>query len=331
MIWVIFGVMLLAAALTVAWPLYRRDKPLTPGLIAAVGTVLLLSAVVYSRIGTPLAPALPATIDEMMASLEQRLAEDPDNLAGWKMLGRSYVQLKDYPKAIAAFERAVALESASNAQTLVDLGEAVLSNDDTAIDGRAGQLFENALAVGPDNPKALFYAGIAAIARGERELAAERWESLLASSPPPEIQAILKERIAAWRGIEQREANAATQSTAAASRPVVAVDVSFGADAAKAIGPDATVFIIARDPSQPSPPIAALRRKASELPLRVALGDADAMIPGRLLSTFEQLEIVARASISGEPLAQAGDWYGERTITTADTQTVNIVIEQRVQ
>lgn len=331
MIWVLFGIMLLAAALTVAWPLYRREKRLTPGLIGAVGTVLILSAVVYSLIGTPLAPEPRASVDEMMASLEQRLAEEPEDLDGWKMLGRSYVQLKDYPKAIAAFERAVELESASNAQTLADLGEAVLSNDDTAITGRAGELFENAVAVGPANPKALFYAGIAAIARGEQELAADRWESLLALSPPPEIQAILRQRIAAWRDVAQPEADTAPQAAAAASEPVVAIDVSFGADAAKAIGPDATVFIIARDPSQPSPPLAALRRKASELPLRVALGDADAMIPGRLLSTFAHLEIVARASISGEPLAQAGDWYGEQTITTADTRTVNIVIEQKVQ
>ncbi|MGH8194135.1 MAG: tetratricopeptide repeat protein [Woeseiaceae bacterium] len=328
MIWVLFGIMLLAAALTVAAPMYRRKKQLTPGLIAAVGTVLLVSATVYSYIGTPLPPKPPASIEEMMASLEQRLAEHPDDLDGWKMLGRSYIQLKNYPQAIAAFERAVELESASNPDTLADLGEAVLSNDDTAITGRAGDLFEQAVAAGPDNPKALFYGGIAASARGDQDLAADRWESLLALSPPPEITAILEQRIAAWRGVPQPETGA---QTAAASQPVVAVDVSLGADAASDIGPDATVFIIARDPAQPSPPIAALRRKASELPLRVALGDADAMIPGRLLSAFDRLEIVARASVSGEPLAQAGDWYGEQTITTADTRTINIVIEQKVQ
>lgn len=329
MIWIVFGVMLLAAALTVSWPLYRQKRRLTPELVAAVATVLLLSAVVYSQIGTPVAPEPPTSIEDMTASLEQRLAANPDDLDGWKMLGRSRLQMQDYPKAVAAFEQAVELESASNAQTLADLGEAVLLSDDTSITRRAGELFENALAVGPDNPKALFYGGIAAVARGEKDLAADRWETLLAQSPPENIKAILRQRIAVWRG--EKPADGRDVQPATASDPVVAVEVSFGPRADEAIGPDATVFVIARDPAEPSPPIAAVRRKASELPLKVALGDADAMIPGRLLSAYDQLEIEARASISGEPIAQAGDWYGKQTIATSETRSVDIVIEQKVQ
>ncbi|HET6628735.1 MAG TPA: tetratricopeptide repeat protein [Woeseiaceae bacterium] len=321
MIWLIFGVMLLAAALCVAWPLYRRERRLSPGLLTGVGTVLVVSAVVYSMVGTPVPPAMP-DVGEMMASLEARLAEHPDDLDGWKMLGRSYMQLENYPEAVRAFERAVDLEGPNNAQTLVSLGEAVLGTDRDALTGRAGQLFENAVTVGPDNPRALFYAGMAAAMRGDTPLAADRWEALLAQSPPPEIQAILRERIAVWRG----EASAAP--AAASAGPVIQVDVSLSDDARAAVGPDATVYIIARDPAQPSPPIAAVRRKASELPLTVALGDADSMIPGRLLSSFDQLEIVARASLSGQPLAQAGDWYGQQTIAAGDT--VQIRIEQKV-
>lgn len=321
MIWFLFGVMLLAAALCVAWPLYKHERRLSPGLLTGVGTVLLVSAVVYSVVGTPVPPETP-DVGEMMASLEARLAGDPDNLDGWKMLGRSYMQLERYPEAVRAFERAVELEGSNNAQTLVSLGEAVLGTDRNALTARAGQLFENAVAVGPDNPRALFYAGMAAAMRGETPLAADRWEALLAQSPPPEIEAILRERIAVWRG----EASGAVAEASAG--PVIEVDVSLSDDARAALGPDATVYIIARDPAQPSPPIAAVRRKASELPLTVALRDADSMIPGRLLSSFDQLEIVARASLSGQPLAQAGDWYGEQTIAAGDT--VQIRIERKV-
>lgn len=320
MIWLIFGVMLLTAALCVAWPLYRHERRLSPSLVAAVGTVLVVSAAVYSAVGTPVPPETP-DIGEMMASLEARLAEQPDDVDGWKMLGRSWMHLENFPEAVRAFERAVELEGSSNAQTLVSLGEAVLGSDREAVAGRAGQLFENAVAVQPDNPRALFYAGMAAAARGDTPLAADRWEALLAQSPPPEIQAILRERIAIWRGQE-------SDAAAGSGQPVVQVGVSLSDDARAAVGPDATVYIIARDPAQPSPPIAAVRRKVSELPLTVALGDADSMIPGRLLSSFEQLEIVARASFSGQPLEQAGDWYGRQTIAAGDT--VQIRIEQKV-
>lgn len=328
MIWVAMGFMLLAATLVVAWPLFRSQRRLTLSLWTAVATVLIVSALVYSQIGTPVAPDAPATIDDMVASLAERLEENPDDLNGWTMLGRSYVQMRRYPEAIDAFARAVALESSSNAQTLADFGEAIVLSESGRISDRAGQLFENSLGLEANNSKALFYGGIAAIERNDRELAANRWEALLALSPPPEIQEVLRQRIAEWRGLEE---TALATDAAAGGTAVISVGVSLAADAAAQIAPDTTVFIIARDPDQPSPPIAATRRMASELPATVALGDADAMIPGRLLSGFDRLEVIARASTSGEPIAQTGDWYGEKIMVVSESTTVEIVIEHEVQ
>ncbi|MEX2125793.1 MAG: tetratricopeptide repeat protein [Woeseia sp.] len=327
MIWFLLGLMLLAAALIVMWPMYRTEKRLTPSVAASVVIVLGVSAIVYSAIGTPVPPAPVASVEEMVAALDRRLQENPEDIDGWMMLGRSYVQLQNYPKAVAAFERAVALETPASAQALAALGEAMLINEGSARSIRTGQLFESALAVEPGNPKALFYGGIIAIERGNRALAADRWEALLASSPPPEIEDILRTRVAEWRG----EPKPAAQAEAAETGQVVAVNVSLGPRAAAAVAANAVVYIVARDPAAPSPPIAAVRRTVSELPALVSLSDADAMIPGRLLSAFDRLEIVARVSVSGEPIAQPGDWYGEHTISRPGTAPVEIVIEQQLQ
>lgn len=326
MIWLLFGAMLLAAALVVTWPMYRAEKRVTAGLIASVIVVLGVSAVVYSSIGTPVPPEPVATVEEMVAALDQRLQENPEDVDGWKMLGRSYMQLQNYPKAIAAFERVAELETPPSAQTMALLGEALLIKEGSASSGRITQLFESALSLEPANPKALFYGGIIAIERGNRELAADRWEALLALSPPPEIQDVLRQRVAEWRG----EPPAEMRAEAAPSDSVVAVNISLGPGAAAAVAPDATVFIIARDPAQPSPPIAAARRTVSELPTQVSLSDADAMMPGRLLSGFTQLEIVARVSLSGTPAAQPGDWYGEHTVSNPGSAPVDIVISQQL-
>ena len=327
MIWFLFGLMLLAAALVVTWPMYRKERRLSPGLIASVVIVLGVSALVYSGIGTPVPPPPIASVDEMVAALDRRLQENPDDVEGWKMLGRSYMQLENYPKAIAAFERAVAMENPASAQTLAALGEALLIEQGSAGSSRTVQLFESALAAEPTNPKALFYGGIVAIERGDRELAAKRWEALLALSPPPEIEDILRLRVAEWRGEDQP----GTRRDGAATEKVIAVNVSLGPGAASAVSSDATVFIIARDPAQPSPPIAATRRTVSELPALVSLSDADAMIPGRLLSGFERLEIVARVSMAGGPAAQPGDWYGELVVSDPGTEAVDIVIDRQLQ
>lgn len=327
MIWAILGLMLIAAAAVVAWPLMRHEKRLSLNSLAAIALVLALSAGMYAMIGTPQGKSAGtelASIEEMVAELDRRLQENPDDLAGWKMLGRSYFQLREFEKAMQAFERAVQLESGSNGQTLADLGEAILMQDPNALTGRAGQLFENAIAATPNNPKALFYAGLVAAERGERFLAADRWEALLALSPPEGVQEILRQRIAELRG-EQVPLPEMSEG------PIVSAAIELAPVAEGAVAPEATVFVIARDPAQPSPPIAAVRRRVSELPAVVALGDADAMIPGRLLSAFPELEIVARVSMSGQPIAQPGDWYGEKTFRPADSSEISIVIDRKVQ
>lgn len=328
MIWIIFGIMLFVAALIVALPLYQVEKRLSSVMVSSVVVLVAISATTYSFIGSPNVDpqqAVSPDIDAMVSSLAERLQDNPDDLNGWKMLGRSYMQLKNLPGAVAAFERAVELESSQNAQTLADLGEAVLLEDGRTLNGRAGQLFASSLAVDPANPKALFYSGLAAMERGNTELAATRWEALLATGPPPGIESILRERIAALRGNAPAAAAAQNESSITAS-------VSLGTNAAAAGLPDATVFVIARDPDQPSPPIAAVRRRLSELPAAITLSDADAMIPGRVPSGYEKLEIVARVSLSGEPMAQSGDWFGQQIVDTRSNKitTVEISINQQV-
>ena len=332
MIWLILGVMLLIAVAVVAWPLIQHRSGYSFPALAAVAVVISLSAGLYYQIGTPQgksAGAEMASVEDMVVGLAERLRDNPDDLAGWKMLGRSYFQLGNYDKAIAALERAVEIESSSNGQTLVDLGEAIWMQDQRSLAGRAGELFENAIATSPNNPKALFYGGLVAIERGERFLAAERWDALLASSPPEGIQEILRQRIAELRGEEVPIET--TPVEVAPSGPIVSAAIELGAAAENAVNPNATVFVIARDPAQPRPPIAAVRRRVGELPAVVALSDSDAMMPNRLLSGFSEVEIVARVSMSGQPIAQTGDWYGEKIIRPSETSEISIVIDREVK
>jgi cytochrome c-type biogenesis protein CcmH len=332
------------------WPMYKHQRGLTPLIGAAVIFVVALSSGLYYRQGNPdllsvgavAGEGLPG-MDDAIAALAQRLEEDPNNPDGWSMLGRSYMSVGNYGGAVEAFEKALELESGQNAQTLVALGEALLANTNSPIEGRIASLFENALALDPNNPQALFYGGIAAFNRNNTDLAADRWERLLALNPPEEIQGILHQRIAEWRGEAPPAAAASPASEPveqaaepAAARPmsdgaVVRATVSLSDAAAMALGGDATVFVIARDPAQPVPPIAAARMRLSELPGSIELGDRQSMVPGRELSGFDQFELIARVSLSGQPGAQPGDWFGAITVTPADNNDVEISIQQQVQ
>ncbi len=333
MLWFLFALMLAVAAVFLLWPVYRQKTRLSATAAAIVIAAMALAPFVYLSIGSPDArnsQVVASEIEAMVSSLAARLERNPQDLAGWKMLGRSYFTMGKLPEAIGAFERAVELESGRDAQTLADLGEAVLMNDQSSITGRAGQLFETALSVSPANPKALFYGGLAAINRGEPLLGADRWEALLATSTPKNIEDILRQRIAELRGESLPPADSLAVATAAAAGTTITINVALGANALTLVGPDATVFVIARDPAQPSPPIAAVRRRASELPAVVTLSDADAMIPGRLPSAYAELEIIARVSMSGDPIARSGDWFGSQMLRRSSNDSLAIIIDQQV-
>ncbi len=343
-LWVLFAAMSLVAVGFAVWPLYKHQKSLTPLIAMAVVVVVALSSGLYYYNGKPdLSSGISALtdLDDTVANLAARLASNPDDLNGWKMLGRSYMTMSNFKGAVDAFERAVELESAEDAQTLVSLGEALLADTGSGVSGRIAALFENALALEPSNPQALFYGGIGAFNRQDTDLAADRWERLLELNPPAEIQGVLEQRIAEWRGealpamaqaSPPTETVPPTEASAQIPGPgtVVSAAISLTDAAVAALPAEATVFVIARDPTQPVPPIAVARRRLSELATAIELGDRESMVPGRELSGFAEFELLARVSLSGQPNAQSGDWFGTAIVKPAESNTIELLIDQQV-
>jgi cytochrome c-type biogenesis protein CcmH len=184
----------------------------------------------------------------------------------------------------------------------------------------------------------LFYTGIAASNSGNNELAAERWERLAGLNPPEEIRGILQQKIAEWRGLPAESvvpgASAAVAATpepaAAPPGTIISINMALADEAAAAISGDPGIFVIARDPNAPAPPIAVLRTRASDLPTTVHLSDSNSMVAGRSLSAFAEFEVLVRVSASGQPMAQPGDWFGSAIAKPSDSASVDIVINQQV-
>ena len=351
MLWLTLGVMSFAGVVFTVWP-FLRDNSRNFGVVAAaVIFVVASSAGLYAAIGSPELQQQSQThaggpgsdMNEVVDALARRLEENPDDLGGWRMLGRSYMSLNDFPKAIAAFERVVELEDGQRAQGLVELGEAVLAaGGGQTMPQRSMSLFENALAVEPNSQAALFWSGLAAENRGATGLAADRWERLLGMNPPANIVDVIEQRVAEWRGgtapqpavaaSEQPEVvQAAPEPAPVAEGTIVSASIALSDAAQSALPPDAIVFVIARDPSQPSPPIAVTRRRLAELPAVVQLSDRESMVPGRELSGFEEFELVARVSLSGQPVSQPGDWFGSVIVKPAENGSIALSIDTPVE
>jgi len=325
-LWVVLILLCFMALAFVVWPLYRSSGRLTPVLAAVILITVGLSAALYQEIGSPGVPSGAGTtppVDDMVVSLKDRLEDNPGDVDGWILLGRSYQSMQQFDEAIAAFEKALELEQGQNPQTLVGLGIALLEQQRGEASDRSTRLFENALALDPNNPNALFYAGGAAARRGDTALAADRWEQLLQQDAPPEIRELLQRKISEWRGVPPPVAQEQEQLDG-----LVSVNIAISAAALSALPAEATVYVIARDPAQPSPPIAVIPGRLSQLPMVISLNDDNAMVAGRPLSAFTEIEIIARVSISGSPMAQSGDWSGAVLVNTDDARSIDLIIDQ---
>ncbi len=336
MLWFLFALMCLGAIAFTVRPMLRDLPRLSAMTGVSIVVLVAVTASVYYVKGNPEVPsgrsepiAAPDDLVAIVQGLAARLEDEPDNVEGWKMLGRSYMTLGDFAGAVNAYERAVELEDAEDAQTLVSLGVALAqAGGSQQLSPRAVSVFENALSIDPNNPEALFWGGFSAVSRGDSLLAADRWESLLTLNPPPELRPQIEAQIATWRG----ESPPAVQPpTSEQEGAIVRASISVSESARASLPADATVFVIARDPAQPSPPIAVTRRRLTELPSVVELDDGDSMIPGRSLSGFAEVEIVARVSLSGQPVAQPGDWFGSQIVRPADQSDIDLAIDELVQ
>jgi len=338
-LWTVIIILCLLAIVFAVWPLWRESHRLTPLVATVIVFTVALSAGLYDYIGSPGVSSgrggndnLPG-MEDAVSSLQARLAENPDDIGGWKMLARTQMTMGDFAGAAQAYEKAMDMEGGQVAQTMVDLAIAIVNRDRSPIEGRTASLIDTALALEPNNPAALFYAGFAASERGDTETASRHWEILLGLNPPDNIRGILEQRIAEWRG-EAPPAPAAVQQAPTggeeADDAVISARVSLSENATAAISQDANVFIIARDPAAPSPPIAVTRRMLSELPAVVSLTDAQSMVAGRDLSAFAEIELLARVSLSGGPAAASGDWFGSLIVRPAEGSSVVLTINQQV-
>ena len=219
---------LLAATLTMASvvavviPLLRRVPAGLPGArwtaVAVAGLLVCGPALLYVTWSNwPWhAPAVADSPEAMVSQLARRLEHDPQDLNGWLMLGRSYTALQEYPLAVRAFGRAVQLSGGRNAEALTGEAEALALNDESELDGRAGRLIEQALALEPDSGKALFLGAAVAARRGELPLARERFAKLLALNPPQGIRPMIEQQIAA---IDEKLAGTSTKAAAVQQVP----------------------------------------------------------------------------------------------------------------
>ncbi len=263
-----------------------------------------------------------ANVDAMVQQLAQRLQQDPDNLEGWQMLGRSLLAMQRYPDAAQAFGQAIRIAGEQPDQ-LADYAEALAMASGGQLLGEPLALVERVLAAQPMHEKGLWLAGIAAFQRGEHPAALDYWQRLgQVMGPDHPNRALLTDYMAQARNaLGGGGAVAAGGGLPATTGATIEVTVDLDPALAGRLADGDTLFVFARAAQGPRMPLAIARVPARDFPVTVTLDDSQAMMPSLKLSGFSEVSVGARVSRSGNATPQPGDLEGQLDGVLVGTDT----------
>ncbi len=288
--------------------------------------------------GSPEAEVTPAEITAMVDKLAERMKEKPDDPVGWTMLANAYSALQRFPEADAAYKKATAL-SPNNAQLLADHADVLAMIQGRSAAGEPLKLIEKALAIEPNNLKALALAGSAAFERKDYPAALGYWGKARKLASDGEFANSLDASIAeikqtapgavatAMGGLPAASASASLAAVTSTSSSQITGTVSLAPALIARASPTDTVFIFARAAEGPRMPLAIVKKQVSDLPFTFKLDDSTAMSPQMKLSNFAEVVVGARISKSGQATPTAGDLTGQSAPVKSGGAAVSLVID----
>ena len=271
-------------------------------------------------------------IDTMVAKLQKKMEADPENLKGWYMLGRSYMVMDRYSDALKAFERALKLKPES-VDIMLSVADSLSMSKQGDLLGRPAELVSKALEKEPNNMTALWLSGMAARQGGKFLEAIKHWQNVLPMAKPEQVadvHSLINEAKKQLTPEQKQMLSAITAESkkreAVENASGITVTISLSDKFKAQVNPTDLVFIYAKAMSGPPMPLAAIKKQVKDLPVKVTLNDAMAMMPNLKISSFSEVIVGARVSKSGGPISQNGDLFSEKPSVKAG-DTVNIEID----
>lgn len=290
----------------------------------------------------------------VLDSLIARLREQPNDLEGWIMLGRTYAIMQRFNEAKVAYEQVLAL-SPESPELLVDYADIMAMTNEGSLLGKPMELINRALSLDPENPKALALAGTAAFEQKNFKQAAVYWEKLLVHIPAEsKLAQSVKDSIAEAKSlatgkgstmagmqtqipnsqnappVADKSVVAGAGTAAAETGSTLSGTVTLSAAFAGKASPDDTLFIFARATEGPPMPRAISVKKVRDLPASFLLTDGMGARPDLKISNVPQLIISARITKSGKAMPESGDLQGFSQKVKPGDKNINIVIDQQV-
>lgn len=257
--------------------------------------------------------------------LEQKLSENPDDLQGQMLYGQTMMSIRDYGKAVNAYQKANEIEP-NNANILTELAEAIAFRNNTgSFLGEPEQYLTQAIAADPKNQKAMWLQGIVYYENKQYHEAEAIWTDLLSLVENPNIKTTITKQINQARSALNKSPMASEKGSSAALFSVVIEADKSIKDMDMAEG--ARLFVFAKQPGGAPMPIAAATESAPfQWPMTIELSDQNSLNPEIKLSQFDQVEISAKISLSGDASDSSSQIVARSQIIKKEDRNIQLTL-----
>ena len=192
------------------------------------GLVIVLSALIvvvagggYAWVGSPkLLPVTPdaapgpgPSADAQVAVMQDRAEQHPTEANGWIQAARAQAMLNHGMAAVDDYRRAAALRP-NDANVLADLADMIAATGNGSLAGEPIQLVERALAIDPNQVKALALKGSYAMTQHDFRTALEAWNhALKVAQPDDPVAQFLRAQMDGMREMAARAASPAASGS----------------------------------------------------------------------------------------------------------------------
>jgi len=269
--------------------------------------------------------------------LEKKLAENPDDFDKYVLLANSYAAMGNFKKSAevyATLAERIGPDNKDYAAVKGSYAQALFQAQGEQFTEEVNAAVDQALAADAQESTALMLKGIQAYMQADYAQAIELWQQAKVKSGKVQTERFIEPAIADARSKAGMPPAEAVAVVAKPAQPVVngaaqiIVNISLDPELQAKVSPEHTVFVFARAVGGRMP-LAIERIQVKDLPKRIVLDDSKAAMPTATISTVEQVDIIARVSLSGAPKPQAGDLFVQLDQVKVNAgKELNLVINQ---
>jgi len=267
---------------------------------------------------------------QQVKQLMQLTQKEPENSEAWYSLGQAFVGLGEFEQALAAFDKVIALDG-EKADLFGAKAQAAYYNNGQKITPKVQEYIDRALSLDSHDPSTNILLGMNSFVNDQYQQAIDYWNIVVSDGRSSVNIQALKGAIGEARS--RLSLNGTTGDTALTGPQLpITVSISDTILAKLAQGEDKVVFIYATPTQGSRMPVAAVKVKASDLPLDIVFTDASAMTPQAKLSDVEQVNLYAIISSTGSPGIKPGDFKAEvNNVLVSETNTISLVVNSVVE